>query len=55
VAWPVHKILLSEHIPIIEGLTNLDQLVGRHFRFIALPLKIAGADGSPIRAIAVLE
>jgi kynurenine formamidase len=55
VAWPVHKILLSQHIPIIEGLTNLDQLVGRHFRFIALPLKISGADGSPIRAIAVLE
>jgi kynurenine formamidase len=55
VAWPVHKILLSQHIPIIEGLTNLDQLVGRRFRFIALPLKIAGVDGSPIRAVAVLE
>lgn len=55
VAWPVHKILLSHHIPIIEGLTNLDPLVGRRFRFIALPLKIAGADGSPVRAVAIVE
>jgi kynurenine formamidase len=55
VAWPVHKILLSHRIPIIEGLTNLDQLLGRRFQFIALPLKIAGADGSPIRAVAVLR
>jgi arylformamidase len=55
VAWPVHKILLSQRIPIIEGLTNLDPLLGRQFQFIALPLKIAGADGSPVRAIAVLR
>ena len=55
VAWPVHKILLSQRIPILEGLTNLDQLLERRFRFIALPLKIAGADGSPVRAIAILQ
>jgi len=55
VAWPVHKILLTEHIPIIEGLTNLEPLLGRRFQFIALPLKIAGVDGSPIRAIAILQ
>lgn len=55
VAWPVHKILLGAGIPIIEGLTSVDKLLGRKFQFIALPLKISGADGSPIRAIAVLE
>lgn len=55
VAWPVHKRLLRANIPIIEGLTNLDQLVGKKFQFIALPLKVAGADGSPVRAIAVFE
>ena len=54
-AWPVHKILLGQRIPIIEGLTNLDQLLGRKFQFIALPLKIEGADGSPIRAVALLR
>lgn len=55
VAWPVHKILLSQRIPIIEGLTNLNPLLGRQFHLIALPLKIAGADGSPVRAVAVLR
>jgi kynurenine formamidase len=55
VAWPVHKILLSQRIPILEGLTNLDQLLGKEFKFIALPLKIAGVDGSPIRAIAIVR
>lgn len=55
VAWPVHKILLGARIPIIEGLTNLDPLVGRRFQFIALPLKILGVDGSPLRAIAILD
>ena len=55
IAWPVHKILLGARIPIVEGVTNVDQLVGKRFRFIALPLKIAGADGSPVRAVALLE
>jgi len=54
-AWPVHKILLHRHIPIIEGLTNLDKLVDKKFQFIALPLKIEGIDGAPVRALAVIE
>jgi arylformamidase len=54
-AWPVHKILLHSHIPIIEGLTNLDKLVGKKFQFIGLPLKIEGIDGAPVRALAVLQ
>jgi arylformamidase len=54
-AWPVHKILLRRHIPIIEGLANLDKLVGKKFQFIGLPLKIEGIDGAPVRALAVLD
>jgi arylformamidase len=54
-AWPVHKILLGNRIPIIEGLTNLDKLLGVKFQFIGLPLKIDGIDGAPVRAIAILQ
>jgi len=54
-AWPVHKILLGQKIPIIEGLVNLDKLVGKKFEFIGLPLKIEGIDGAPVRALAVLQ
>lgn len=39
-----------------EGLINLHRLVGRgRFRFIALPLRIRGGTGSPVRAVAVFE
>jgi len=39
-----------------ENLVNLNLLVGRgRFRFIALPLKIRGGTGSPVRAVAVFE
>jgi len=53
-AFPIHKALLRKDILIIENLTNLDRLPG-HFTFCCFPLKIIKADGSPVRAVAVLE
>jgi kynurenine formamidase len=49
----VHKTLLAGNVVIVEGLTNLDQLREDKVLFVALPLKIAGGDGSPCRALAV--
>ncbi|MDV3103419.1 cyclase family protein [Thermococcus waiotapuensis] len=51
----VHTILLSGEIPIFENLTNLEEVLGTEFVFIALPLKIEGGSGSPVRAVAILE
>lgn len=51
----VAKILLRTHIPKMKDSVNLDALERRRFQFVALPLKIAEADGSPVRAIALLE
>jgi kynurenine formamidase len=48
----VHQILLRGGVTIIEGLANLDQLPSERVEFIALPLKIVGGDGCPVRAIA---
>jgi kynurenine formamidase len=54
---PVHRILLVQHgVHIIENL-NLEQLAADRiyeFLFVCLPLKFAGATGSPVRPIAVL-
>lgn len=50
----VHQILLSANIIIIEGLCNLRQLPN-HVHFVALPLKLEDCDGSPIRAIAIIN
>jgi len=51
---PVHLALLGRGILIIEELANLEQLPAPGFQFVGLPLKIKGATGSPIRAVAVI-
>jgi len=55
--YPGHVLLLhpDREVPIIENLVGLRALRGRRFRFFALPLKIDGATGSPVRAIALVE
>ena len=50
-----HQLLLARGIGLIEYLVNLDQLTRPRVMLYALPLKIVGADGSPVRAIAVEE
>lgn len=51
----IHKILLKNNLVIIENLCNLNQLTGHKFIFSCLPLKIENSDGSPIRAIGILD
>ncbi|WP_427175275.1 cyclase family protein [Arthrobacter sp. 92] len=50
-----HMVLLGAGIPIVENLTDVETIRGRRFLFIALPLRIEGGTGSPVRAVAVLE
>lgn len=47
---PAHKAILSHHIAILEGLMLRDVPRGR-YELIALPLKLMGFDGSPVRAV----
>ena len=54
-AFPVHHTLLGGGLVIVENLCGLKQLIGLEFRFCCLPLKIADADGAPVRAIALLD
>jgi len=49
----IHKILLNGDIIIVEGLCNLTALSKNKVTFLAMPLKIARGDGSPIRALAI--
>ena len=51
-----HLILLKQgvEIVIVEGLTGLEKLPPV-FTFVGLPLKITGRDGSPIRAVALID
>lgn len=52
---PIHKEILGQKAIIIENLTNLDQIKNQTVTFQCLPIKIAGADGSPVRAIAIAD
>ena len=50
-----HRILYDKNIPAFENLTALNQLPPRGAVVYALPIKIKGGSGGPLRAIAVLS
>lgn len=53
---PIHHIILGAGIPIVENLCNLAKLpTKKPFIISTLPLKLKGREGSPCRAIAILE
>ena len=52
--YEVHHVLLGEEIVIVEALANLDQAPDK-FTFMGFPLNFKGRDGSPIRAVAMVE
>ena len=49
---PTHRILLEAEVVIVEGL-NLAAVRGGRYTLHCLPLKLAGSDGAPARAILV--
>jgi kynurenine formamidase len=52
--FETHVALLSQNVPVFENLANLSDLPDRGFDVIALPMKIKGGTGGPLRIIAVL-
>lgn len=47
---PSHRLLLGQEIAILEG-ARLDCVAPGDYELICLPLKLAGLEGSPVRAI----
>jgi len=50
--YPVHHALLGAGVIVVEGL-DLSSLGSGWYNFYCLPLKVAGGDGAPARAVAV--
>lgn len=48
-----HVKLFEKNVPAFENLANLDKLPERGFSVIALPMKIGGGSGGPLRIIAI--
>lgn len=47
-----HALLLGAGVALVEGLARLREIPGERCWFAALPLPLAGLDGSPVRAVA---
>lgn len=52
--FAAHLVFLANDVVILENLTNLDALPATPFQLVALPLKLAGREASPVRAIAIV-
>jgi kynurenine formamidase len=52
--FPVHQILSQANRYALENVAHLDRLPPRGARIIALPMKIRGGTGGPVRIIATL-
>lgn len=52
--FQVHRIAAARNVPGFENLTNLDRLPARGAFVIALPMKIEGGSGGPLRAVALV-
>lgn len=56
VEWKdIHEILLGAGVVILEELAHLDQIGADTFLLVAAPLRLEGADGSPVRALALVQ
>ncbi len=54
-AYPAHHALLRSSVLVLENVANLAALKGRRFVLVALPLRLRGATGSPVRLVALME
>jgi kynurenine formamidase len=50
-----HLECFAAGLILVENLTDLGALVGRRFTLSCLPLALPDADGSPVRAVALLD
>lgn len=52
--FDAHRALAAANVPILENVAALDELPARGFRVFALPMKIGGGSGGPVRIAALV-
>ena len=52
--FETHRILLAENIPAFENVASLDRLPETGAFIVALPMKIGGGTGGPLRMVGVI-
>ena len=52
--FDAHQVLFADNVPAFENVANLAELPARDFVVMALPMKIRGGSGGPLRIVAVV-
>ena len=52
--FEAHRVLFARNIPAFENVANLDRLPAAGAWVVALPMKIRGGSGAPLRIVALL-
>ena len=52
--FETHRALFARNVPAFENLASLERLPARGAVVMALPMKIGGGSGAPLRAVAIL-
>ena len=52
--YPVHRVLFAANIPAFENVAHLDRLPETGSLVVALPMKIRGGSGGPLRIVALV-
>ena len=53
--FETHVVLMEQNVPAFENVANLDQLPATGAWVVALPVKIKGGSGGPLRIVARIE
>ena len=53
--FAAHVALMTHNVPVFENLANLQQLPATGIYVVALPIKIRGGSGGPLRIIATMN
>ena len=53
--FDTHVALMSENIPAFENVANLEKVPTKGAQIIALPMKIKGGSGAPLRIVAFIQ
>ena len=50
-----HVALMTNNVPAFENVANMDKLPAKGFQIFALPMKIKGGSGGPLRIAALIS
>jgi kynurenine formamidase len=53
--FEAHRVLAERNVPILENVAALGELPETSFTVVALPMKIGGGSGGPLRIVAILD